>query len=195
MKTMNFAGAALAVLAIASAPVLTAAEEPGSMDLAVAVAESLPPAPVSPADVRLSRFSLADPAPSLKAYRITATSTTVGYVATGVPCYTCDPNAGYTIAIPIPISQWVIGTTADITVQWDDVNYTGACTISYALVQGTTTVASGSSADSCLGNSVSYATFTVTIPNVSGPTKVVGTVAYGTAQSSAGARIYINNGK
>jgi hypothetical protein len=121
--------------------------------------------------------------------------TTVGYPATGVPCYSCDPNAGYTIAIPIPISQRVVGTTADITLQWDDVNYTGACTAPYALVQGTTAVANGSVSGSCGADSISYATFTVTIPAVKGATRVVGTIEHGAKKSSSATLVFINNGK
>jgi hypothetical protein len=195
MRTMNFAGAALAVFAFASAAILTAADDSGSVDLAVAVAESLPLAPVSPADVRVSSLSLAHPEVTLKKPRITSTATTVGYPATGVPCYSCDPNSGYTIAIPIPISQWVVGTTADITVQWDNVNYTGACSANYALVQGGKTVANGSLSGTCNADTVAQATFTVIIPKVKGATRVVGTLDYASKKSSSSTLIFINNGK
>ncbi len=76
-------------------------------------------------------------------------------------------------------------TLARCTVrQSENFTYSGPCAISFALVQGTTVIQSGSTSPaSCAANTIGYGTFVGTAPNKPGATKLVGIVSFGSQKA------------
>ncbi len=120
------------------------------------------------------------------------TNVSVGAQINNYPCFNC-PGAG-TIAIPIPMAFITHGANVGYTLIFQDVNYAGACSVIYAIKQGSGFIA-GKSYDmpspGCQKNYLYYVNFKTTAPNKTGAATLMGILQAGSATSAATLPIYL----
>jgi len=97
------------------------------------------------------------------------TNASVGMQMPGFPCLggsagCSDPTPG-TIALPAPLAVAMDGSNVSYTFEFEDVSYTGPCSMSFLLMDGTTKLDSGSYTfpTGCQPNTVYFASFNRTL--------------------------------
>jgi len=119
---------------------------------------------------------------------LAATNVSVGIEAAGVPCENCVLHGGTpNVGLPFPIFAVSKGSILTVSTWFQSTSYTGPCTASFVMKQGSSIVASGSYPypGGCMAGQLYGVFFTVPVPTTTGQTGVIGSVTGGANKSSA----------
>ncbi len=139
---------------------------------------------------------LADLAPAT-APAIIASMIVPSPVQTGVPCFSCAPSpTPLTFSMGLSIPYAYIPTSyasVQYTIEWTDISWAGNCTVSFALMQGTTKLDSASATvTGAAANSVASSAFTRKRKVADhGAATLVGHVKCGTNTATVKSSVYL----
>ena len=125
---------------------------------------------------------------------IAATSVTVGFPISGLPCFNCINNITANDAgISMPLAVMTQGTSVTITVLFEDTSYSGPCSVSYKMKQGSSTIQGGTYTypSGCTINTFNGVYFNVTVPSSPGPVTLQAAVSAGTIKSGVAQNLTI----
>lgn len=193
MKTLFTLVAGLAFVVSGSAIAQTA--DDAAVEQAALAAIAATPVTPDAAVTATVLAPLADLAPAT-APAIIASMIVPSPIQTGVPCFGCAPSPTpltFSMGLSAPYAYIPTSyTSVQYTIEWTDVSYAGACTMSFALMQGTTKLDSASAAYTATANSIVSGAFNRKRKSKDhGAATLVGHVKCGTNTSTVKSSVYL----
>jgi hypothetical protein len=194
MKTLLTVVAGLALVVSTSAIAQTA--DDAAVEQAALAAIAATPVTADAAVTTTVLAPLADLAPAT-APAIIASMIVPSPVQTGVPCFSCAPSpTPLTDSLGLSVPYAYIPTTfttVQYTLEWTDLSYSGSCTVSFALMQGTTKLDSASgTVTGAVPSSIGASAFTRTRKAKDhGAATLVGKVKCGTNTATVKSSVYL----